>query len=298
MLYTKKNPIILLMIDGWGINSTEYKGNLFSSVKTPNFDKILATYPAFSLRTPFSENKQTSLPACYEQAYSQLGSGLHCDKNDVCNCSLSRILSDNNLTQFKISQVDGFSYITYFLNGKRNTPNKGEKWECVPEDINLDINNFYKMKSQDIVNTLKQKISTAENDFYVVSLQNIDVLSYRANIKTIEYGIKFVDKLLGELLSLVINSNSLLLLGSSHGFAEKIYDVQTEIINRKPSNSNVPFVMVGAEFEGITFNTNQDTINKDLSLTSPSGDLYDIMPTILKLFHLDIPENIEGKSLV
>ena len=42
-----KSPLVLCIMDGWGL-SNETKYNSVHLAKTPNFDKLLKTYPSVS----------------------------------------------------------------------------------------------------------------------------------------------------------------------------------------------------------------------------------------------------------
>ncbi|SHH01281.1 2,3-bisphosphoglycerate-independent phosphoglycerate mutase [Tepidibacter thalassicus] len=44
-----KKPVALIILDGWGINNSEF-GNAIKTAKTPNFDKYINTYPNTTIK--------------------------------------------------------------------------------------------------------------------------------------------------------------------------------------------------------------------------------------------------------
>jgi len=50
----RPNPVVLAILDGWGI-APKGSGNAISNAKTPNFDKIISSYPAMTLRASGDE---------------------------------------------------------------------------------------------------------------------------------------------------------------------------------------------------------------------------------------------------
>ncbi|MFA5413091.1 MAG: 2,3-bisphosphoglycerate-independent phosphoglycerate mutase [Patescibacteria group bacterium] len=50
----RPKPVVLAILDGWGV-APKGKGNAISGAKTPNVDKLIATYPAMTLRASGDE---------------------------------------------------------------------------------------------------------------------------------------------------------------------------------------------------------------------------------------------------
>ncbi len=51
---TRPKPVVLAILDGWGV-APEGEGNAIAFAKTPNIDKLIATYPAMTLRASGDE---------------------------------------------------------------------------------------------------------------------------------------------------------------------------------------------------------------------------------------------------
>ena len=98
----KKNnsPLVLCIMDGWGL-SNETKYNSVHLAKTPNFDKLLKTYPSCKLE---ASGEYVGLPSNQignsEVGHMNIGSGR------VILQSLPRI--DKAFTDNKVSQIDEF----------------------------------------------------------------------------------------------------------------------------------------------------------------------------------------------
>ena len=95
-----KSPLVLCIMDGWGL-SNETKYNSVHLAKTPNFDKLLKTYPSCKLE---ASGEYVGLPSNQignsEVGHMNIGSGR------VILQSLPRI--DKAFTDNKISQIDEF----------------------------------------------------------------------------------------------------------------------------------------------------------------------------------------------
>ena len=42
-------PVVLMILDGWGINEEYDKGNAIKQAQTPNFDELINNYPQTAL---------------------------------------------------------------------------------------------------------------------------------------------------------------------------------------------------------------------------------------------------------
>ena len=78
-------PLVMLLIDGFGIAS-DSDANAITRAQTPNFDSLIAQYPAITLSSSINERGITlSKKMNSEQNYRNLGAGR------IVDCSLSRI---------------------------------------------------------------------------------------------------------------------------------------------------------------------------------------------------------------
>ena len=75
MSKNNKSPLVLCIMDGWGL-SNETKYNSVYLAKTPNFDKLLKTYPSCKLE---ASGEYVGLPSNQignsEVAHMNIGSG-------------------------------------------------------------------------------------------------------------------------------------------------------------------------------------------------------------------------------
>jgi len=89
----------------------------------------------------------------------------------------------------------------------------------------------------------------------------------------------------------------MVIITADHGSAEEMKDLKTGEIKKEHSTNPVPFVIIGAQWEGKDVFVSE-SIGDDLSLIKPVGMLSDVAPTILKIMGLPIPEEMLGKSLI
>jgi len=277
-----RRPVVLLLLDGWGVSNTR-ENNAIRQAKIPNFKYLVAHYPAAVISGSSQKDSVN---------YAVIGAGSREPKQN----SLSKIMADYHWKQIKIAETEKFALISNFFN---NSPEQflGEDYDLVPsvikpaEDVNV------KMSTPEVIKHFSRALKNDHYDFILLSLANIDNISQRGDFQKTIAAIEFVDRTLKKIAQLVLSQKGILLITSSHGYAEEVFDLQTDLATKANTDNPVPVIIVGEEYAGKTIGLEEAPAN-DLSLLSPTGSLLDISPTILHLMGLDIPKTMAGKSLI
>ena len=271
---TRPRPVVLLMLGGWGVSKSR-DNNAIRLAKIPNFKELVSHYPATIL---------TGSSAKDSLNYAVLGAG---QIEPTVAMSLARILSDHNLKQLKIAETEKFALVTNFFNNS-DEPLIGEEQVLVPSS---------EKASEAVTAKLIKAIKSSKYDFVLTALADIDRVSATGDLDATVKAIESIDKILKKITKAVLAVNGLLIITSAHGYAEEVFDIQTEAVNKNNTDNPVPFLIIGESFAGKTIGFSEAPAN-DLSLLEPAGSLVDIAPTILKIMDLETPAEMEGKSLI
>ena len=275
---TKKGPLILLMIDGFGV-APKSEGNAIAMAGTPHLDELISKYPSTALSLPsMGRGKKID----QRRLYSIIGgAGPHSD-------SLLDRLSAEGKKWCVLAEPERIALSSYFFNGGKKIPPQS----CfLPDRGSEPLKNFL-----EISNELIKRIKAGHWDFIAVFMADLESISRDKDLKTLLLAIKEIDRTIAKLSKVVLERNGCLVLSAGNGLAEKFIDMKTGEIDTALSLNPVPFVLIGNEFEGKTMDL-PEAPNGDLSNCAPGGTLLDIAPTIIKLMDLPVKNKQQGHSL-
>jgi 2,3-bisphosphoglycerate-independent phosphoglycerate mutase len=202
-------------------------------------------------------------------------------KENVGN-TLAEIVSRNHLTQFHAAETEKYSHVTFFLNGGREEPFKGEERLLVPSPKVATYDLQPEMSAYELTSKLVGRIKDHDDDLIVVNFANLDMVGHTG---VLEAGIKAaeaVDECAGKLVAAVLEKEGVVALTSDHGNAEKMIDHIRNEPHTYHTTNPVNFIV----------------IKNTYSLLKPRGRLADIAPTLLDLMDLKKPGEMTGESLI
>jgi len=208
--------------------------------------------------------------------------------------SLSKIISDSGLKQIKISETSKYVYVTYFFNGCSRLAFPGEEQILISAN-SASPENYPAMAADKIADLTMEKLDHGNYDFLLVNLANPDEVAHSGNFTATVSALEAVDKALGQIVTKTLAKDGVVIITSDHGNAEEVAEISDKTL-RQHTASPVPMLIVGKEFFGKVAADVGDASN--LATVTPTGDLTDIAPTILKIFGLKRPEEMSGKPLI
>nr|QCI06110.1 Phosphoglycerate mutase [Dicranema revolutum] len=197
---------------------------------------------------------------------------------------LGEILSLQGFKQFRLAETEKYAHVTYFFNGGIEEPFPGEDRELIssPKVDTYDL--APAMSAHQLTNSIVNAIQRNIYKFIVINYSNPDMVGHTGNLEATIKAITVVDECIGKLFKEIQLINGTLIITADHGNAEYMI---TE--DNKPCTSHstnlVPFILI------------KDKDNKKLNLKN-NGCLGDIAPTILEILNINIPEEMNGKSLL
>ncbi len=281
-------PVVLLLIDGWGIASANQE-NAIVDTPTPVFDDLINKYPVALL---------SSSALSWNARYQSIGTGQEIlDEKQKTRFSLSSILAQAKLKQIKITVVERLAALTYFFNGASDQKYPQEELRLIPS-VDGSSGKQVLVTLQESIQEAIQAIKLEKNlDLLVLALPVLDLLAQKSDFLGLQQAIEIIDKGFHLILKALNAKNGVLIISAAGGGAEQIHNPETGLLDNYQINNPVPVIIVGSEFRGKTIGL-VDPLNNDLSSLAPAGTLADLAPTILNILGLNPSEDMTGKSLL
>ena len=198
--------------------------------------------------------------------------------------TLGSYLQECGLSQLRITESEVFPTVIQFFDcGARENYENGDR---VIIRSHKNVESYAEkpgMNAAAITDRLVSGIASGKYDFILCNLPNADVVGHTGDMQATVRAVEEVDVCLGRIYEQAMESGSVLILCSSHGNAEEMFDVQTKTPITCNTMNPVPFVVANCDHV------------KNLA---PVGSLADVAPTILDIMGLECPKEMSGKSLV
>jgi 2,3-bisphosphoglycerate-independent phosphoglycerate mutase len=196
---------------------------------------------------------------------------------------LGEVCSARNMQQLRIAETEKYAHVTYFFNGGREEPYRGEDRVLIPSP--QEVPTYDQKPEMSVYEVAEKLVLQWENgayDLVVCNFANLDMVGHTGNFEATVRACEAVDECVGRVVSRVRSSGGRIMLTADHGNADVMLDVgggrQTA-----HSQSPVPFILIDPE--------------RRLTLRN-GGVLGDVAPTILELWGIEQPEEMTGKSLI
>ncbi len=214
--------------------------------------------------------------------YDATFKGLHIlfDKDNVNN-TLGEYLAEQAKEQLHIAETEKYAHVTFFFNGGREEPFKGEDRILVasPKVATYDLKP--EMSAYEVKDKLVEAINTNKYDFIVCNYANGDMVGHTGIYNAIEKAVVTVDACLKDTVEAAKANDYEVIIIADHGNADHALN-EDGSPNTAHSLNPVPFVYV--------------TANKEAKVVN--GILADVAPSILTIMGLPQPKEMTGKSLI
>lgn len=202
--------------------------------------------------------------------------------------SFSKLLSDNNINQYYISDSSRINHFNKYLLDN----NQANNLECefvTTDDVGDKYFDEYKNTLNQFFNKINLNISSNKYDFILIDIPAVYYSSNGHSFSLTIKLIKLIDNFIKKLYPIIFEKNGVLLLTSLNNSKQ---------IGSKNSRYYTPFVFAMNDIKRQS--TSNSTFQNQLmmNLLKKSYSVTDIFPTILDLFGIDLPSNINGKTLI
>ncbi len=201
-------------------------------------------------------------------------------KENVGN-TLGEYLSSKGLKQLHTAETEKYAHVTFFFNGGREEPYKGEDRILVasPKVATYDLKP--EMSAYEVKDKLVGAINTQLYDFIVVNFANGDMVGHTGVYNAIAKAVHAVDNCVKAVVEAAKANGYETIIIADHGNADNAIN-EDGSPNTAHSLNPVPFVYV----------TNNN------SATVKNGRLADVAPSLLHIMGLEQPEDMTGENLI
>jgi 2,3-bisphosphoglycerate-independent phosphoglycerate mutase len=196
--------------------------------------------------------------------------------------TIGEIVARQGSKQLRIAETEKYAHVTFFLNGGREKPYRGEDRILIPSPKVATYDLQPEMSAFEVTECLEAAIRSGKYDFIVVNYANPDMVGHTGRLDAAEEAIKAIDSCLGRLCTAVREAGGVLLITADHGNVEMMRDPETGEPHTAHTTFDVPIIIAGAP---------------DVSRVD-GGRLADVAPTLLDLMGLDKPMEMAGHSLI
>ena len=190
-------------------------------------------------------------------------------------------VSSKGLTQLRIAETEKYAHVTFFFNGGKEEPFKGEDRILVPSPKVETYDMKPEMSAYEVTEKVVDAINAEKYDTIILNFANPDMVGHTGNLEAAEKAIEAVDTCVGKIIEALNKHNGVALITADHGNAEQMIDYKTGEPFTSHTTNPVPLILYGME-----------------NVKIKNGKLADLAPTMLDIMNLEKPEEMTGESLL
>ena len=202
-------------------------------------------------------------------------------EKDNLHHTLGEVLSNAGRRQVRIAETEKYPHVTYFFNGGREIPFKGEDRILVasPKVSTYDLQP--EMSAEAVTEELIKYVNNQIPNFICLNYANPDMVGHTGVFPAIVRAIETIDEQLRIIVEFLLQKDYVMLILADHGNAELAFNKDGSP-NTAHTLNPVPCILAGCM--------------QDIPLRN--GILADVAPTILSLMGVDLPIEMTGCSLL
>ena len=195
---------------------------------------------------------------------------------------VAEVVSNAGMTMLRTAETEKYAHVTYFFNGRIETPFPGEERILVPSQKVPTYDLMPEMSAPGVTDVLVRAMEQGDHDFILCNFANGDMVGHTGSIPATLAAVEVVDKCMARVLKAAQETGARLLVTADHGNCEMMIDPQTGGPHTAHTTSPVPFVIVD---------------DRGASPLRSGGSLRDVGPTVMRLLGLEQPAEMTGKDL-
>ena len=203
---------------------------------------------------------------------------------DEVEMPLARVISEQGLRQFHTAETEKYAHVTYFINGRRETPFSGEDRLLVPSPQVPTYDLQPEMSAAGVTSTAVEHIRSGDYDFIVMNYANADMVGHTGVIEATIKAVEIVDTGVGKVVEATLAMGGGLLITADHGNAEQLIDYDTGKPFTAHTTYPVPLYLVVPHMAQVRLRND--------------GILADVAPTILDVLGIPKPKDMTGQTLI
>lgn len=194
--------------------------------------------------------------------------------------TLGEVLAEAGRKQIRIAETEKYPHVTFFFNGGRETPFKGEQRILCPSPKVATYDLKPEMSAYEIKDAIIPELEKEEADFVCLNFANPDMVGHTGDMQAAIKACETVDNCAQQVIETALKHGYTTLVIADHGNCDTMVNPDGSP-NTAHTTNPVPLIVVDPDISDV----------KD-------GVLGDLAPTILKLIGIPKPELMTQNSLV
>jgi 2,3-bisphosphoglycerate-independent phosphoglycerate mutase len=199
---------------------------------------------------------------------------------------LSRILaeeiSSKAMKQLRIAETEKYAHVTFFFSGGLERVFPSEERCLIPSPKVATYDLQPEMSAYLVTDEVEKRIQTGEYRFILLNYANPDMVGHTGILAAAIRAVEVVDSCVGRVVSAIRKAGGIAFITADHGNAEQMVDYETGEPYTAHTTNPVPFLLI------------RDGSPARLR----EGILADFAPTLLQIWGLEKPPEMEGNSLL
>jgi 2,3-bisphosphoglycerate-independent phosphoglycerate mutase len=188
------------------------------------------------------------------------------------------------LRQFHTAETEKYAHVTYFINGRRETPYPSEDRLLVPSPKVPTYDVQPEMSAAGVTDTAVERIRSGQYDLVIMNYANADMVGHTGVIEAAVKAVEVVDTGIGRVVEATLGVGGSVLITADHGNAEQLLYYDTGKPFTAHTTYPVPLYLVVPQLAHARLRAD--------------GILADVSPTILQVLGIPQPKDMTGKSLI
>lgn len=195
---------------------------------------------------------------------------------------VGEVIADAGLTQLRTAETEKYPHVTFFFNGGRDEPFRGEDRRMVasPKVATYDLQP--EMSARGVCDILCDALANRTHDFLLCNFANTDMVGHTGSLPAAIAAAEAVDGCLGRILEAATKGGARLIITADHGNADLMVDPVTHQPHTAHTTNPVPLVVLDPD---------------EVAPLRSGGALCDVGPTALALLGLPLPLEMTGRDL-
>lgn len=202
--------------------------------------------------------------------------------NDNLVNTLGEVMEKEGRTQLRTAETEKYAHVTFFFNGGREQPFKGEDRILAqsPKVATYDLKP--EMSAREVADGAIAKIKADQPDFICLNFANTDMVGHTGVFEAAMKAATTVDACLKDLATTALEYGYDIIVIADHGNSDNMINLDGSV-NTAHSVNPVPFIFISKRAD---------------QFKAKDGKLADIAPTILMLMDIEIPTEMDGEVLL